>query len=129
MCPIPQTDSPEYPLDMFFTDSIPIIPAFTDLIKAPITFLITIPIPHSDLTLNSTLSDSISQPREPSSNLSKDRFISIPWQLLYFPEEILLLICLTLFTDSISSSISNQLKPYSYLYLSKEEVQASPPWS
>ena len=78
MCPILQTDSPEYPLDMFFTDSIPIIPSFTDPIKAPITFLITIPIPHSNLALNLTLSNSISRPQEQSSNLSKDQFISIP---------------------------------------------------
>ena len=56
MCPIPQTYSLEYPLDMFFTNSIPIIPSLTDLIKT----LITIPIPHSDLALNSTLSNSIS---------------------------------------------------------------------
>ena len=66
MCPILQTYSPEYPLDMFFTDSIPIIPSFTDPIKSPITFLITIPFPHSDLALNLTLSDSISRPQEPS---------------------------------------------------------------
>ena len=78
MCPIMQTESPEYPLDMFFTDSVPIIPSFTDPIKAPITFLITIHIPHADLALNSTLSNSISQPQEPSSDLSKDQFISIP---------------------------------------------------
>ena len=104
MCPIPQTDSPEYPFNMFFTDSIPIIPSFTDPIKAPITFPITIPIPQSDLALNLTLSDSISQPQEPSSNLPKDQFISISQQLLYSPEEILLPICLTLFTDSISGS-------------------------
>ena len=108
MCPIPQTDSPKYPLDMFFTDSIPIIPSFTDPIKAPITFPITIPIPHSDLALNLTLSDSISRPQEQSSNLSKNQFISIPQQLLYSPEKILLPICLTLFTDSISNQDHNQ---------------------
>ena len=45
MCPIPQTDSPEYPLDMFFTDFVPIIPSFTDPIKALITFPITISTP------------------------------------------------------------------------------------
>ena len=87
---------PKNLLDMFFTDSIPIIPSFADPIKAPITFLITIPIPHSNLALNSTLSNSISQPHEQSSDLSKDRFISIPRQLCYSPEEILLPICLTL---------------------------------
>ena len=107
MCAIPQTYSPENPLDMFFTDSVPIIPSFTDPIKPPITFPITISFPHLDLALNSTLSDSISQPQEPSSNLPKDHFISIPQQLLYSPEEILLPICLTLSTDSISNSISN----------------------
>ena len=95
------------PLRYFFTDSIPIIPSFTDLIKSLITFLITIPFPHSDLALNSTLSDSISQPQELNSNSSQEQFISIPWQLPYSPEEILLPICLTLFTDSISDSISN----------------------
>ena len=105
MCPIPQTYSPENPLDMFFTDSVPIIPSFTDPIKSLITFPITISFPHSDLTLNLTLSDSISQPQEPSSDLPKDQFISIPQQLLYSPKKILLPICLTLFTDSISDSI------------------------
>ena len=108
MCPIPQTDSPEYPLDMFFTDSVPIIPSFTDPIKALITFLITISIPHSNLASNLTLSNSISRPQEQSSNLSKNQFISIPRQLLYSPKEILLLICLTLFTDSISDHDQNQ---------------------
>ena len=65
MCPILQTYSPENPLDMFFTDSVPIIPSFTDLIKSLITFPITIPFPHSDPALNLTLSDSISRPQEP----------------------------------------------------------------
>ena len=78
MCPIPQTYSPKYPLDMFFTDSVPIIPSFTDSIKFPIPLLITIPFHHLDLTLNLTLSNSIFQPQEP-----KIQFISIPQQLLY----------------------------------------------
>ena len=78
MCPIPQTYSPEYPLDMFFTDSIPIIPSFTDPIKFLIPLLITIPFPHLDLALNLTLSNSISQPQEPSSDSPEDQFISIP---------------------------------------------------
>ena len=54
--------SPEYPLDMFFTDSIPIISSFTDPIKFPILLPITIPFPYLDLTLNLTLSNSNSQP-------------------------------------------------------------------
>ena len=109
MCPIPQTYSPEYPLDMFFTDSIPIPSSFTDLIKFLISLLITIPFSYLDLTLNLTLSDSNSWPHEPSSNLTKDQFISIPWQLLYSSEEILLPICLTLFTDLVSDFISDHV--------------------
>ena len=78
MCPIPETYSPENSLDMFFTGSVPIISSFTDPIKSP-----TIPFPHSNFTLILTLSDSISRPQEPSSNLPKDQFISIPCQLLF----------------------------------------------
>ena len=80
---------------------------FYKSIKFLIALLITIPFPHFDLTLNSTLSNSISQPQEPGSNSPEDQFISIPQQLLYSSEEILLPICLTLFTDSVSNSISN----------------------
>ena len=75
--------------------------------QVSIPFSITIPFPHLDLALNLTLSNSISQPQEPSSDSPEDHFISIPWQLLYSSEEILLPICLTLFTDSISDSISD----------------------
>ena len=58
MCPIPQTYSPEYPLDMFFTDFIPITSSFTNLIKFLISLRITISFPYLDLALNLTLSDS-----------------------------------------------------------------------
>ena len=78
MCPILQTYSPENPLDMFFTDSIPIIPSFTDLIKFSIPLLFTIPFPHLDLALNLTLPNSISRPQEPDPNSPEDQFISIP---------------------------------------------------